>query len=102
MAQGDGAPADVEDLPWDAELLPHADARRGERLVVLDQIELIELEPGLVHELPHAWDWREHHVLRFHGLGAEVSDRAKRVDADLAGSSPAHQHRRARAVGNLG
>src|SRR6266705_476696 len=99
MAQGDGAPADVEDLPWDAELLPHADARRGKRLVVLDQIELIELEPGLVHQLPYAWDRCEHHVLRFHGLRAEISDGAERVDPDLARPALAHQHRCARAVG---
>src|SRR5207247_1682918 len=46
MAQGDGAPADVEDLPRDAELLPYTDTRGGERLIVLDQIELIELHPG--------------------------------------------------------
>src|SRR2546430_10942432 len=56
MAQGHGAPADVEALPGDAELLPHADARRGERLVVLDQIELIELHPGPLHQFPYAWD----------------------------------------------
>src|SRR5881628_3032953 len=68
MAQGDGAPADVEDLPRDAELLPYTDTRGGERLIVLDQIELIELHPGPVHQFPHARDRREHHVLRFHGL----------------------------------
>src|SRR5438093_2014537 len=100
MAQGDGAPADIEDLPRDAELLPHADTRRGECLIVLDQIELIELHPGPVHQFPHARDRREHHVLRLDGLGAEVSDRTERFHADFAVLALAHQHRLARSVGN--
>src|SRR2546427_821200 len=38
MAEGYGAPAAVEALPGDAELLPHVVARPAERLIVLDQI----------------------------------------------------------------
>src|SRR5438128_2450736 len=62
----------------------------------------IELHSGPLHQLPYAGDRCEHHFLRFHSLRAEVSDRPQRVDANLARLALAHQHRRARAIGNLG
>jgi hypothetical protein len=95
-------PADrVQLVVVDAELALAVEQLRRERLVQLDDVDVVELEAVALQELRHGEDRPDPHLLgaAARHRGAPVD--SERLDAELLRARPAHQERRGRAVGEL-
>src|SRR6266566_4271221 len=101
MAERDRAAVHVELLVRDPELAHHHEARGRVRLVVLEQVDILDPEARLLQELPDAGDRRLHDRLRLHADGVVRDDTGERLHAvALRGVLGHHDHRR-RAVAQL-
>src|SRR5207244_7541080 len=78
MADRDGAAVDVGLLAVETQLLFDGEVLRGERLVHLDQVHLLELHPRLLQRLPRRGRGTDPHVL---GLDAGYRPRHEPAEA---------------------
>src|SRR6266704_2919601 len=76
MTERDRAAVHVELLVRDPELAHHHEARGRVRLVVLEQVDILDPEARLLQELPDAGDRRFHDRLRLHADGVVRDDAA--------------------------
>src|SRR4029079_11496991 len=74
MAERDRAAVDVDLFRVEPELTDHGEALRGERLVQLDEIEVVDGDAGPLEQLPHGRDRPDAHHPRIdagHGRAGE-------------------------------
>ena len=99
VAEGDRPAVDVELVPADTELLGRRDHLGGERLVQLDQVDVVDRQPGARQRHPARLDRSEAHDLRVEPGDAARDDAGRWGDAELLGLGVAHhQHGRGAVV----
>ena len=98
VADGDGAAVDVELVPRDAEVLGRRDDLGGERLVDLDEVDVVDGHAGAGEGLAAGLDRAEAHDLGVQAGDARGDDPGERREAELGGLGVAHDHHRGGAV----
>ena len=90
----DRAAVDVHPLLVEAELAHDGEALRRERLVQLDEIELVDGHPGAVEELAHGRDGPDAHHRRVDAGGRRAGEHAERLDPERPRPLLARDHER--------
>src|SRR4051794_4328685 len=98
MTEGDRAAVHVEALLVDAEPLGAGQDLGGERLIQLDQVDLSQLESGLVESLGDRNHWPDPHVGGVDAGDADRDDAGERLLAQLAGGLLRTEHEAGRSV----
>src|SRR5690606_8798179 len=98
VADGDGAAVDVQLLQRDAEVAVGGDHLGGERLVDLDQVDVVDGETGAAQRLLRRLDRAEAHDLGGEAGDTGGDDPGQRGQAELAGLGVAHDDQRGGAV----
>ena len=98
MAERDRAAVDVHLLGVEAELADHGEALRRERLVQLDEVDLVERDAAALEQLAHGRDRADAHHARVDAGDRAADERAERLDAELARLLLRRDHERRRAV----
>ena len=83
MAEGDRAAVHVRALLVEAELADDLDDLRRERLVELDDGDVVERQAGLRERLRDRLDGADAHDLRVHARGREADEPTERRQAEL-------------------
>ena len=84
VADGDGAAVDVELVEVDAQVAVARDDLRGERLVDLDQVDVVDGHAGALQRLLRGLDRAVAHDLRGQAGDAGGDDPGQRGEAELA------------------
>src|SRR5690606_29941514 len=98
VADGDRAAVDVQLVVVDAEVLGRRQDLRGERLVDLDQVDVVDGHPGVGERLAGRLDRAEAHDLGGQAGDAGRHDPRQRGYAELGGLGVAHDDDRGGAV----
>src|SRR5262249_10769440 len=101
MTDRDRAAVDVELRGIDAELIATVNDLRGERLVQLPHVDVVDLEAVTLQELRHRIHGTDAHLVRPAASDREAAE--DELGTDTKGLRAVHRHhqRRARAVGQL-
>ena len=78
----------------------HREHLRRERLVELDQIEIVERKPGRSEQLPHRRHRADPHDPRIHAGRRPANDPRQRLNPRARASLGAREHHRRAAVGD--
>src|SRR5204863_1954780 len=92
MAERDRAAVDVDALGVEAELADHDQALRCERLVELDEIEVLNLHPRAIEQLPNRRHGPDSHHPRIDACDGRADERAQRLDPQLLRALFARDH----------
>src|SRR5205085_10486625 len=98
MTERDRAAVDVHLLRVEAELADHGEALRSERLVQLDEIDLIERDAGALQQLAHGRDRADAHQAWVDAGDGATDEGTERFDAELTRLLLRRDHERRRAV----
>src|SRR5436309_8839624 len=98
----DRAAVRVEPLGVDAEAVAAVDDLRGEGLVQLDDIDVLELQARVLEQLRHREDRPDPHLVRLAGGEHAAAEEAERPHAERLGALRGHDERRRGAVRELG
>src|SRR5947207_3722961 len=101
MAQGDRAAVHVDLVHVRLELATPGRDHRGEGLVDLDQIDVVDLHAVALEDLPGRRDRDGEHEYRVDAAGWPVGDPRARLEAERIGLLAAHQQNRGGAVRDL-
>src|SRR6266540_4801856 len=101
MAYRDRAAIDVELLRIDTEPVAAVDDLRGERLVQLPHVDVVDLEVVAREELRYREHGADAHLVRLAAGDREAAEDELRADAEGLGAVHGHDERRAGAVGEL-
>lgn len=101
MSEGDGSAVDVELLVGDMELLLDRAGCRGEGLVVLEEVDIVDGHARLLHDMPGCGYRRLHDELGLDTLLAVGDDGCEGLAAVLLGPPPRGDDQRRRAVAEL-
>src|SRR5437667_12134155 len=102
VADRDRAAVRVELLGVDAEAVPAVDDLRGEGLVQLDDVDVLELEPRLLEPLRHRDGRPDPHLVGLAGREHAAAEEAERPHAERLRTLGRHDERRRGAVRELG
>src|SRR5438874_2584602 len=98
VADGDGAAVHVRLRAVEPQLLLDGEILRGEGLIHLHQVHLLELHAGLLERLARGGRRADPHVLGLDARHGPGHDPAQRLQAVRLGVRVARDHRRGRAV----
>ena len=101
VAEGDGAAVGVDPVEVGAELLGPRQHDRGERLVDLEDVDVVDAEAVAVEQVPGGVDGAGEHQ---HGIDADeagVDDAGQGREAELGGLLGGHDQHGGGAVGDL-
>ena len=101
VTERDAPAADVELVFGDAQFLDVAEDLSRERLVDLEEIDVRELEAGLLDRLAYAGDRGGEDVLGRHATGRVADDLDERLEPQRLGLGVAHDDGGGSAVGDL-
>ena len=90
VAEGDAAATGVELVPADAEVLGRRDDLGGERLVDLDEVDVVDGHAGAAEGLAAGLDRAEAHDLGVEARDTRRHDAGERGEAELLGLGVAH------------
>src|SRR2546422_2613777 len=102
MPDRDRAAVRVEPLGVDAEAVAAVDDLRGEGLVQLDDVDVLELEPRMLEQLRHREDGPDPHLVGLAGREHAAAEEAERPHAERLRTLGRHDERRRGAVRELG
>src|SRR5213595_2342996 len=102
VADRDRAPVRVELLGVDAEAVAAVDDLRGEGLVQLDDVDVLELEPRMLEQLRHREDRPDPHLVGLAGREHAAAEEDERPHAERLRTLGRHDERRRGAVRELG
>src|SRR5436309_11975148 len=102
VPDGDLAAVRVEPLGVDAEAVAAVDDLRGEGLVQLDDVDVLELQARVLEQLRHREDRPDPHLVRLAGGEHAAAEEAERPHAERLGALRGHDERRRGAVRELG
>src|SRR5881396_909714 len=102
VADRDRAAVRVELLGVDAEAVAAVDDLRGEGLVQLDDVDVLELEPRMLEQLRHREDRPDPHLVGLAGREHAAAEEAERPHAERLRTLGRHDERRRGAVRELG
>src|SRR2546422_9636464 len=102
VADRDRAAVRVELRGVDAEAVPAVDDLRGEGLVQLDDVDVLELEPRVLEQLRHREDRADPHLVGLAGDEHAAAEEAERPHAERPGALGRHDEGRRGAVRELG
>ena len=100
VAERNGAAVHVQALRRDGQVLQHGEDLRRERLVQLDQIEVLDLQRRSLAELPHRRHRADPHDARIHARRRPSHDACDRLHAERARVGFAREDERGGAVGD--
>src|SRR6266849_6861742 len=101
VADRDRAAVDVELLRIDAQAIAAVDDLRGERLVQLPHVDVVDLQAVTLQELGYRVDGTDAHLVRLAAGDGEAAEDELRANAEGLGAVHRHHERRAGAVGEL-
>ena len=84
MAERDGAAVDVQPIRIDGQLAQAGEHLRGERFVQLDEIDLVERQPGELQRLADRRHRADAEALRLDAGGRERDEAGQRREPELA------------------
>src|SRR5690606_14030517 len=98
VAHGDGAAVDVELVPVDAEVLGRRHDLGGERLVDLDQVDVVDRHAGVLQRALARLDGAHAHDLGGEARDAGGDDARERGEPELGGLRVGHDDDRGGAI----
>jgi hypothetical protein len=98
MADRDRAAVDVHPVGIKLQLVDDRDGLRGERLVQLGQLDLVQLPASPAKRLAHCWHRADAHVVRVHARRRRADIPGNRHRARCLRGSLGHQQQSGRAV----
>src|SRR5438876_5812981 len=102
VPDGDRAAVRVEPLGVDAEAVAAVDDLRGEGLVQLDDVDVLELHARVLEQLRHREDRPDAHLVGLAGREHAAAEEAEGPHAERLRALGRHDERRRGAVGELG
>src|SRR2546425_1936302 len=102
VPDGDRAAVRVEPLGIDAEPVAAVDDLRGEGLVQLDDVDVLELHARVLEQLRHREDRPDAHLVGLAGREHAAAEEAEGPHAERLRALGRHDERRRGAVGELG
>jgi hypothetical protein len=98
MAQGDGAAVDVDPRRIEAQLAHAGDRLAGEGLVELDEVDLLDGQPGPLERLARGRHRAHAHDRWMHPGHGRADHAGQRSEAQGTCPLRGHQHQRSRAI----
>jgi hypothetical protein len=84
MSDCDRAAVHIDFIAIEPQLFFDRQILRGERFVDLDQIDIIEGQPGFLQRDLRRWDWAAPHQLRLDSRNTPAHDAPQRLDSPLS------------------
>jgi hypothetical protein len=98
MSECDGAAVHVHPVPVQTELADDDEALRGEGLVQLHEVDLVDIDAGPLEKLSHCRDGADPHHARVDSGHRTTDESSERLDPELPGLRLAGDHERRRTV----